>query len=86
MIHEGDVPSVQCDVNLRWSKSVREVHGRRFAFIDFNVPALASRLIRIEIALWLSENIILFATVAYKCIRQRGPDKHLVFRGSYLDT
>jgi hypothetical protein len=25
MIHEGDVPSVQCKVSLRWSKTTREV-------------------------------------------------------------
>jgi hypothetical protein len=43
MIHEGDVPSIQCEVNLRWSKSVREVDSPNYTFIDFNVPALASR-------------------------------------------
>jgi hypothetical protein len=40
MIHKGDVPSVQCEMNLRWYKSVKEVGGPSFIFIDFNVAAL----------------------------------------------
>jgi hypothetical protein len=32
MIHEGDVPSVQCESNLRWSKSMSEVDGPKFIF------------------------------------------------------
>jgi hypothetical protein len=44
LIHKGDVPSVQCEKNLKWSKSMREVYGPSFILIDFNVPALAPRL------------------------------------------
>jgi hypothetical protein len=44
MNEEGDIPSVQCEMNLKWSKSVREVDGPRFIIIDFNVPALSTRL------------------------------------------
>jgi hypothetical protein len=43
MIHEGYVPSVQYEMNLRWSKAMREV-GPNFIFIDFIVPALGPRL------------------------------------------
>jgi hypothetical protein len=36
MIHTDDVPSIQCELNLRWSnnKSMREVDGQSFTFID----------------------------------------------------
>jgi hypothetical protein len=44
MIHKGDVPSVQSEMNLRRSMSMREVDGPSFILIDFNVVALASRL------------------------------------------
>jgi hypothetical protein len=44
MIREGDVPSVQYEMSLRWSKSTREVDGSILIFIDFNVPVLAPRL------------------------------------------
>jgi hypothetical protein len=44
MIHEGEVPSVQCEMSLRWSKYMREVDGPSLIFIDFNVLALAPRL------------------------------------------
>jgi hypothetical protein len=50
MIHEGEVPSVQCEVNLRWYKSMREVDVLNFFF---NVPALAPSLNRIDTALQL---------------------------------
>jgi hypothetical protein len=43
-IHKGDVPSVQCEMNLRWSKSLREVDDPSFIVIDLNVPALAPLL------------------------------------------
>jgi hypothetical protein len=36
MIHKGDVPSDQCEINFSWSNSMREVEGNYF-----NVPALA---------------------------------------------
>jgi hypothetical protein len=44
MIDDGDVPSVQCEMSLRWSKSMREVDGPSLIFIYSNVPALAPRL------------------------------------------
>jgi hypothetical protein len=44
VIHRGDVLSVQCEMNFRWSKSMREVDGVSFVFIDINVPALAPHL------------------------------------------
>jgi hypothetical protein len=45
MVHEGDVPSVQCQMSLRWSKYMREVDGLSLIFIDCNVPELAPHLI-----------------------------------------
>jgi hypothetical protein len=57
MIHKGNVPSIQCEMNLRWSKSMGEVHGPSFIFIYFNGPA---HLSWIQTALQLSENITLF--------------------------
>jgi hypothetical protein len=57
MIDERDVLSVECEVRLRLSTSMREVGGLSFIFSDFNVPALASRLSWIKKALQLSENI-----------------------------
>jgi hypothetical protein len=44
MIQKGNVPSVQCEMSLRWYRSMREVDDPSFIFIDFNVPALALRL------------------------------------------
>jgi hypothetical protein len=44
MIQEGDVSSIQCEMSVRWSKSMREVDDTRFILIDFNVSALSSRL------------------------------------------
>jgi hypothetical protein len=44
MIHTGNVPSVQCEMNLSFSKSMKEVGGPSFILIDFNIPALASHL------------------------------------------
>jgi hypothetical protein len=44
VIHEGDVPSVQYEMNLRWCKSMREVDGPSFTLIDFNVAALTPQL------------------------------------------
>jgi hypothetical protein len=61
MIDEGDIPSVQCKMSLRGPKSMREVDGPSFIFIDFNVPALTPRLNRIQITLRFSKNITLFA-------------------------
>jgi hypothetical protein len=44
MIHKGDVPSFQCEMNNRWSNSVKEEDDPRSIFIDFNVSALAPHL------------------------------------------
>jgi hypothetical protein len=44
MIHKGDIPSVQRENNLRWSKPMREVDGLGFIFIYFNISALAQLL------------------------------------------
>jgi hypothetical protein len=65
MIHKEDVLSIQREMNLRWSKPMREVDGPNFIFIDFNVPALAPRLSWIQTALQLSENITPLRSVAY---------------------
>jgi hypothetical protein len=59
-IDEGDISYFQCEMILRWSKSMREVDGQISIFIDFNVPALAPRLSWIQTVLQFSENIILF--------------------------
>jgi hypothetical protein len=40
MIHEEDVPSVQCKMRLRGPKSMRKVDNLRLTFIDFYAPAL----------------------------------------------
>jgi hypothetical protein len=56
MIHNGAVPSVQCDMNLRRSPSMREADRPSFIFPDFDVPALAPRLNWIQTALQLSED------------------------------
>jgi hypothetical protein len=50
MIHERDIPSVQYEMNIRWSESMREVDGRKFIFNDFNAPALAPCIDRTETA------------------------------------
>jgi hypothetical protein len=41
MTREGDAPSVQYEMNFRWSKSIREIEGPSFILINFNIPALA---------------------------------------------
>jgi hypothetical protein len=61
MIHEGDIPSIQCKMNLRGPKSMRKVDGLSLIFIDFYVPALIPRLNSTESSLQLSENVTLFA-------------------------
>jgi hypothetical protein len=59
---------------------MREIDGPSLVFICFNVPALTSILNCIETVLLLTEDITLFAICGiYKCQRQRGPEKHLVF-------
>jgi hypothetical protein len=37
-IHKWNILSAQCEMNFMWSKSMREVDGTSFIFIDFNVP------------------------------------------------
>jgi hypothetical protein len=61
MTHKGDVPSDECEMNHRWSKSIREGDGQSFILIGFNVPALAPCLNLIQTALQLCENKTLFA-------------------------
>jgi hypothetical protein len=71
VIHKGNDQSDQCEMNLRWRKSMREVGGPRFILIGFNVPALSLCLECIETALQLSENITLFEIGSiHKCHRQ----------------
>jgi hypothetical protein len=65
MNHKGDVPSVQCEMSLRRSNSMRDVDSSSFIFINFNVPAIEPRLSLIETTLQLPENITLFVSVAY---------------------
>jgi hypothetical protein len=50
MIYEEKVPSVRCEMNLRWSTFMREVDGPGCIFTDFIVPPLH-----------ISEDINLFA-------------------------
>jgi hypothetical protein len=61
MIHEGDIPSIQCKMSLRGPKSMRKVDDLSLVFSDFYVPALTPRSSSIETSLRLSENIIFFA-------------------------
>jgi hypothetical protein len=49
MIDEGDVPSVQCNMNL--NGSVREIDGFSLIFIDVSIPALTPRLNSTETSL-----------------------------------
>jgi hypothetical protein len=35
MIDKGDIPSIQCKMNLKGLKSIRKVDGMSFIFIDF---------------------------------------------------
>jgi hypothetical protein len=44
MIDEGDVPSIQCKMNLKGPKSMRKVDGLSHIFFDFYVPALTPHL------------------------------------------
>jgi hypothetical protein len=44
MNQEEDIPPYQCEMKLRWAKSMREVYGLSFIFIDFNEPAHAQCL------------------------------------------
>jgi hypothetical protein len=61
MIDEGDIPSIQCKMSLRWPNSMRKVDGLSLIFIDFYVAAFTPRLNSTETSLQLSENITLFA-------------------------
>jgi hypothetical protein len=35
IIYKGDVPSIQCEMSLRWSRSMREVDGRVLTSLKF---------------------------------------------------
>jgi hypothetical protein len=61
MINEGGVPPSHCEMNLRWSKSIRYVDDLSFILIYFNLPALALRLNCIETTLQLSGEHTFFA-------------------------
>jgi hypothetical protein len=61
VIDEGDVPSIQCKMSLRWPKSMRNIDGLSLIFIDFYVPALTPHLSNTETSQQLSGNITLFA-------------------------
>jgi hypothetical protein len=58
MILEGHVASLGCEVNLNWSKSMREINSLSLVFIDFNATALTLHLNCNKTALQLSENTI----------------------------
>jgi hypothetical protein len=61
MIHDGVIPSVQCQMSLRRPKSMREVDGLNLILIDFYVSAFTPHLNSTETSLQLSESITLFA-------------------------
>jgi hypothetical protein len=61
MIHEGDIPSIQCKMSIRGPKSMRKQDGLSLILVDFYVPALTPRLNNTDTSLQLSENITLFA-------------------------
>jgi hypothetical protein len=61
MIAEGDIPSMQCNLNLRGPKSMRKVDDLSLIFIDFCVPTLTSSLNSSDTSLQLSENLTLYA-------------------------
>jgi hypothetical protein len=61
MADEGDIPSIQCKVNLRGPRSIRKVDGMSLIFIDFYDSAITPRLDSSETSLQLSENITFFA-------------------------
>jgi hypothetical protein len=61
MTDEGDIPYIQCKMNLKRPKSIRKEDGLSLIFIDFYVTALKPHLNSTEISLKLSKNIILFA-------------------------
>jgi hypothetical protein len=60
MIDEGDVPSVQCKMNFKGSKSMRKVNGPSLIFIDLYVPLLTPSLNSTETSLQLSKNVAFF--------------------------
>jgi hypothetical protein len=61
MTDERDIPSIQCKMSLRETKSLRKTDVLSLIFIDLYVPALTPRLSSTETSLQLSENITLFA-------------------------
>jgi hypothetical protein len=61
MIDKGDVPSIQCKMNLRGHKPTRKVDYLSLIFVDFYVPALVPHLNKSETSLQLSEEKPLFA-------------------------
>jgi hypothetical protein len=64
MIEEGDIPSIKCKMSQRRPKSMRELDGLTFIFIEFYVSELTPRFNGTEITLQLSENITLSRYVA----------------------
>jgi hypothetical protein len=60
LIDKWDLPSVQCKMSLRGSKSMRQVGGLSLTVIDFYVSGLTPRLNSTETSLQLSESITLF--------------------------
>jgi hypothetical protein len=61
IIDKGDISSIQSNMSLRGSKSMRKVDGLSLILIDYYVPGLTPRLNSTETSLQLSENITLFA-------------------------
>jgi hypothetical protein len=61
MTDKGDIPFIQCKMNLGGPKSMRKVDGLSLMFIDFYVPAHTPLLNSTETWLQLSENITVFA-------------------------
>jgi hypothetical protein len=61
IFYKGNIPSIQCKMNLRGPKTMRKMDGLSLIFIDFYVPVFTARPNSTETSLQLSENIMLFA-------------------------
>jgi hypothetical protein len=79
MIHKVDVPPVRCEVGLRLSKSMNEVDSQSLSSLILMFQH--SHHVSIELRPRCSFLRIQpsLRSVAYRCHRQWGPDKHLVF-------